>query len=116
MTIERIDPGARMSQAVAHGGLVFTAGQVAANSRGADVGVQTREILENIDNLLKKAGTDKSKILSVNIWLANMVDFDAMNAVYDAWVDKANPPTRACVQSPLANSGFTVEIQAIAAR
>ncbi|MFV0474003.1 MAG: RidA family protein [Pikeienuella sp.] len=116
MTIERIEPGARMSQAVAHGGLVFTAGQVAANSRGADAGVQTKEILARIDDLLKQAGTDRSRILSINVWLANMVDFDAMNAVYDAWVDKANPPTRACVQSPLANSGFTVEIAAIAAR
>jgi enamine deaminase RidA (YjgF/YER057c/UK114 family) len=116
MTIERIDPGPRMSQAVVCGNLVFTAGQVAENSAGAAVGAQTREILTNIDALLARGGSDRTRILSVTIYLTNMIDFDAMNAVYDEWVDKANPPARACVQAALAGSEFTVEIAVIASR
>lgn len=116
MTIQRIDPGARMSQAVVCGNLVFTAGQVAERNAGAAVGVQTREILDSIDALLARAGSDRSRIVSVTIYLANMIDFDAMNAVYDEWVDRANPPARACVQAPLAGSEFNVEIAVIASR
>lgn len=116
MTIERFESGPRMSMAVAHAGLVFTAGQVAANSGGAAIDVQTTEILEKIDALLAKAGTDKSRVLSVSIWISDMADFAAMNAVYDAWVDKANPPARACVESKLASDKYIVEIAAIAAR
>ena len=116
MSIERIDSGPRMSQVVVVGDLVFTAGQVAHGNAGRDVGSQTREILEGIDALLAKAGSDKSKVVSVNIWLAAIGDFDAMNVVYDAWVDKANPPVRACVEARLAGSEFAVEIAAIAQR
>jgi enamine deaminase RidA (YjgF/YER057c/UK114 family) len=116
MAIERIDSGSRMSQAAVVGNLVFTAGRVAQANAGRDVGAQTREILEGIEALLAKAGTDKSRIVSVNIWLAAISDFDAMNAVYDAWVDKANPPVRACVEARLAGSEFAVEIAAIAER
>ena len=82
MAIERIDPGPRMSQAVVCGNLIFTAGQVAENNAGAAVGVQTREILANIDALLTRAGSDRARILSVTIYLANMIDFDAMNAAW----------------------------------
>jgi enamine deaminase RidA (YjgF/YER057c/UK114 family) len=116
MAIERIDKGPRMSQAAIVGNLVFTAGQVADRSAGGDVGAQTREILEGIDALLARAGTDKSCIVSVQIWLAHIGDFDAMNAVYDAWVDRANPPVRACVEARLAGSEFAVEIAVIAER
>ena len=116
MAIERFDSGHRMSQAAAVGNLVFTAGQVAKANAGGDVGSQTREILERIEALLARAGTDKSRIVSVQIWLAHIGDFDAMNAVYDAWVDKANPPVRACVEARLAGSRFAVEIAAIAER
>ena len=70
----------------------------------------------NIDALLARAGSDRTRILSVTVYLANMIDFDAMNAVYDEWVDRANPPARACVQAPLAGSEFNVEIAVIAAR
>ena len=105
-----------MSQTVVCGNLVFTAGQVAEKNAGAAVGVQTGEILENIDALLAHAGSDRTRILSVTIYLANMIDFDAMNAVYDEWVDKANPPARACVEAPLVGSEFNVEITVIAAR
>ena len=82
------------------GTLVFTAGQVAEANAGRDVGSQTKEILGGIDALLARAGTDKSRIVAVNIWLAHIGDFDTMNAVYDAWVDKANPPVRACRFGP----------------
>jgi len=116
MTIERIDIGPRMSQAAVVGNLVFTAGQVADKTAGRDVASQTREVLEGIDALLARAGTDKSRIVSVNIWLAAIGDFAAMNAVYDAWVDKANPPVRACVEARLAGSEFAVEIAVIAER
>jgi enamine deaminase RidA (YjgF/YER057c/UK114 family) len=116
MAIERIDIGPRMSQAAIVGSLVFTAGRVAERNAGRDVGSQTREVLEGIDALLARAGTDKSRIVSVQIWLAHIGDFDAMNAVYDAWVDKASPPVRACVEARLAGSEFAVEIAVIAER
>ena len=116
MAITCIDSGPRMSQAAMVGNLVFTAGRVAGETAGRDVGSQTREILDGIDALLERAGTDKSRIVSVSIWLAAIGDFDAMNAVYDAWVDKANPPTRACVEARLAGSEFAVEIAVIAER
>jgi enamine deaminase RidA (YjgF/YER057c/UK114 family) len=116
MAIERLDPGSRMSQAAIVGNLVFTAGRVAEKTAGQDVGTQTREILAGIDALLARAGSDKSKIASVFIWLANMADFAAMNVAYDAWVDKANPPVRATVEARLAGSEFAVEIAVIAER
>ena len=116
MTIERIDTGERMSQAAIAGGLIFTAGRVAERNAGKDAGAQTKEILDGLDDLLERAGSDKSRIVSVTVYLANMIDFDAMNAVYDAWVDKRNPPTRACVEASLAGSEFNVEIAVVAAR
>ena len=116
MAIERLDKGPRMSQAAIVGNLVFTAGRVADTTAGQDVGAQTKEILDGLDALLARAGTDKSKVISVQIWLAAIGDFDAMNAVYDAWVDKANPPTRACVEARLAGTEFAVEIACIAER
>jgi enamine deaminase RidA (YjgF/YER057c/UK114 family) len=116
MAIERIDKGPRLSQAAIVGNLVFTAGQVADRSAGSDGGALTREILEGIEALLARAGTDKSRIVSVQIWLAHIGDFDAMNVAYDAWVDKANPPVRATVEARLAGSEFAVEIAVIAER
>ena len=114
MTITRHEKGRRMSQAVSAGGLVFLAGQVAETNAGKDVGTQTREILGQIDRLLTQAGSDRSKLVSVTIYLAAIGDFDAMNAAYDAWVDQANPPARACVEARLAGSEFAVEITAVA--
>jgi len=116
MIVERIEKGPRMSQVAIVGSLVFTAGQVAEQNAGKDVGTQTREVLDTIDALLARAGTDKSRIASVTVYLANMIDFDAMNAVYDAWVDRAQPPVRACVAAGLAGTEFNVEIAVIAAR
>jgi len=116
MTVERIDIGRRMSQAAIVGNLVYTAGRVAENNAGKDVGTQTQEILDGLDDLLARAGSDRSKLVSVTVYLANMIDFDAMNAVYDAWIDKRNPPVRACVEAGLAGSEFNVEIAVVAAR
>lgn len=115
MTIKRIDTGPRMSQAVIHNGVVYLAGQVAQNARGATVREQTSDILARIDALLAQAGTDKSKLLTANIWLADISKFSEMNAVWDAWVAKGCAPTRATVQAKLASKEFTVEIMVAAA-
>jgi enamine deaminase RidA (YjgF/YER057c/UK114 family) len=112
--ITRFEKGPRMSQAVVHGNTVYIAGQVASNGK-ASIEDQTRDVLAKIENLLKQAGTDKSKILAINVFLPNIVDFDAMNSVYDAWVDKDNPPARACVEARLAAPDLRVEMTAVAA-
>ncbi len=115
MSIKRIDVGDRMSQCVVHGNTVYTAGQVAQNAPGGSVTDQTKDILAAIDRLLGEAGTDKTKLLSATIWLADIGDFAEMNAVWDAWVSPGNTPARACVESKLAAPQFTVEIGVIAA-
>jgi len=114
MSIKRINPGPRMAMGVVHNGTVYVAGQV-ADSRGADVTTQTREVLAKIDGILKQAGTDKSKLLSANIWLTDIRTFDQMNAVWDAWVSAGNTPARATVEANLAAPGLDVEIAVIAA-
>lgn len=112
--IQRFQVGTRMSQAVVHGGTVYVAGQVADESQ-ASLEDQTRDVLRKIDALLKEAGTDKSKLLAVNVFLPNIADFGAMNSVYDAWIDRDNPPARACVEARLANPDLRVEMTAVAA-
>jgi enamine deaminase RidA (YjgF/YER057c/UK114 family) len=116
MTIERKHTGARMSQIVIHGDTVYLAGQVAEKAPGAPAGAQTEAILKRIDELLAEAGSDKTKMLSATIWLADMRDFDAMNEVWDAWVPEGHAPGRACVEAKLAFTKYTVEIRVIAAR
>jgi enamine deaminase RidA (YjgF/YER057c/UK114 family) len=116
MTIQRIKPGPRMSGAVIHGDTVYLAGQVANASAGQSVTEQTREILSIIDGLLKEAGTDKTKLLMVNIWLTDMGTFQEMNAVWDAWVPAGNTPARATVEAKLAAPQFKVEIAVIATK
>ena len=115
MTIERHLSNQRMSQVVAFGPTVFLAGQVAQNP-GEDVAGQTRQILARIEELLALGGSDKSALLNATIWLADMGDFQAMNAVWDAWVDASQPPARACVEARLARPELKVEIQVFAAR
>ena len=112
MTIQRFDAGPRMSQAVVHNGTVYVAGQVA---KGASVKEQTTAILKQIDDLLKKAGTDKTKLLSANIWLTSVANFSEMNSVWDAWVSPGNTPARACVESKLVAPEYAVEIACICA-
>jgi enamine deaminase RidA (YjgF/YER057c/UK114 family) len=116
MSIKRLHPGPRMSQAVIHGSVAYLAGQVANNAKGQSVTEQTQDILKAIDGLLKEAGTDKSKLLTAQIWLTDMGTFAQMNAVWDGWVSPGNTPARATVQSPaLAAPGYDVEIMVTAA-
>jgi len=104
-----------MSQAVVFGGLVHIAGQV-ADERRADIKGQTQQVLARIDALLSEAGSSRSKLLAVNIFLPAICDFDAMNEVYDAWIAEASPPpARACVEARLADPNLRVEITAVAA-
>ncbi|AWB94661.1 hypothetical protein DCE93_02470 [Agromyces badenianii] len=112
MSIQRVAPGPRMSQAVVHGNTVYLAGQVA---QGASIAEQSRAALQRIDELLASVGSDKSKLLSVTIYLADMATFAEMNSVWDAWVDGANPPARATVEAKLATPDYLVEFSAIAA-
>lgn len=114
MSIERFEPNQRMSQAVVHGGVVQLAGQVAAEAEG--VTAQTEAILGKIDRLLGAAGSSKSQLLSAQIILADIADFDAMNAVWERWIDPANPPARATIGAALALPEFRVEIIVTAAR
>ena len=116
MSIRRFEVGPRMSQCVVHGNTVYTAGQVAQGARGASVAEQTKDVLATIDKLLAQAGTDKSKLLTANIWLADIATFDQMNQVWDAWVDSGNTPARATVQAQLAHPDYKVEIMVSAAR
>ena len=117
MSVERLQPGPRMSQAVIHNKTVYLAGQIASGAPAAGVGEQTRDILQRIDGLLAQAKSDKSRILSATIWLVDMASFAEMNRVWDAWVIAGSAPARATVVSPqLASSDFKVEIAIIAAQ
>jgi len=111
--MQRFKVGPRMSQAVILNGVIHIAGQV-ADDRKTGIAEQTAQVLAKIEALLKEAGSDKSKLAAVNVFLPNIVDFDAMNVVYDAWIDKANPPARACVEARLADPNLRVEMTAIA--
>ena len=113
MTIRRIEPGPRMSQAVVHGDIAYLAGQVGAP--GASVADQTRAVLDQIDRLLAEAGSDKSRILTATIWIADIDTFAEMNSVWDTWVDPTSPPARATGECRLAAPEFKVEIIVTAA-
>ena len=116
MTIQRLETGPRMSQAVVHGDTVYLAGVVAGKAAGESVTKQTQEILSIIDGHLAKAGTDKSKLLSATIYITDMKNFAEMNAVWDAWVSPGNTPARATVEAKLANPALKVEIMVVAAK
>jgi len=115
MPIKRLHAGPRMSQAVIHGSTVYLAGQVADQAKGKSVGDQTREILAAIERLLAEAGSDKTKILSATIYLADIAAFAEMNAVWDAWIPAGHAPARATVEAKLAAPAYAVEIACIAA-
>jgi enamine deaminase RidA (YjgF/YER057c/UK114 family) len=116
MTIQRIDVGSRMSKAVVNGNTVYLAGIVASDAKNKSVGEQTKDILGQIDGFLAKAGTDKSKLLTANIWIADMANFAEMNAVWDGWVSPGNTPARATVEARLAAPDYKVEIMVTAAK
>jgi enamine deaminase RidA (YjgF/YER057c/UK114 family) len=112
--IKRCQVGPRMSQAVSCNGLVYVAGQVADN-RKAGIEEQTRDVLAKIERLLAEAGSGKAKLLTVNVFLPHISDFEAMNRVYDAWIEPGEPPARACVEARLADPDLRIEITAVAA-
>lgn len=114
MTIERYEVGPRMSQAVVHRGVAYLAG-IVADDPVPSVTEQTRQILARIDRLLAAVGSDKTRILKANIWLADMSRFAEMNSVWDAWVASGQPPARATVESRLATPDYLVEIMVEAA-
>jgi enamine deaminase RidA (YjgF/YER057c/UK114 family) len=99
---------------VRHGETVYIAGQIADNLAG-DIQAQAVDVLRKIDELLKKAGTERSKLLSVTVWLPHIGDFSAFNEIYDVWIPKDATPARACVESRLADPRIKVEVAAIAA-
>lgn len=113
MTLSRLETGARMSNAVIHGDTVYLAGIV--GNPGEDVTAQTRTILAEIDRLLTLAGSDKTRILRAQIWLADIASFPQMNAVWDAWVPQGHAPARATGESRLATPDYKVEIIVTAA-
>jgi enamine deaminase RidA (YjgF/YER057c/UK114 family) len=114
MSITRHHGNQRMSQIVIHGDTIYLAGQVAADA-SADITVQTQQVLQKVDDLLAEAGSDNSKILSAQIWIASMGHFAAMNAVWDAWVPDGCAPARACIEARLASPDLLVEVGIVAA-
>jgi enamine deaminase RidA (YjgF/YER057c/UK114 family) len=115
MSIQRLRTETRYSEIVIHNGTVYLAGQLDEN-HGEGIGQQTRETLASIDRLLAEAGTDKSRILSVTIYLKDMAaDYAAMNAVWDAWLPKGAAPARACVEAAMYSPDVLVEMTVIAA-
>lgn len=103
-----------ISKVVERGRMVYVCG-VTPEPPG-DVKAQTHQVLERIDRLLALAGTDKSKLLTAQVWLKEMGDFEAHNAAWNEWVDRANPPVRACVQSELWRPEMRVEIMVTATK
>lgn len=110
----RIDQNARRSRALVHNGIAYLSGQV-PDDRTQDVAGQTRQVLAKVDELLAQAGTDKSRVLSAQVWLKTMDDFAAMNAVWDAWVEPGRTPTRCCGKVDLNDPACRVEITMVAA-
>ncbi|QCP50055.1 RidA family protein [Trinickia violacea] len=115
MAVIRHHVGARLSEIAIHNGTVYLAGQIADDTE-QDISGQTREVLGHIDRLLAEANSDKSLLLSVQIYLSDMVDFSGMNAVWDGWVATGATPPRATVESKLANPKCLVEIVVVAAQ
>lgn len=114
-TIARFHVGTRLSDMAVYNGTVYLAGQVPTDGT-RDIRGQTEEVLSTVERLLGEAGSDKSRILSATIYLADMDDFGGMNEIWDAWVAEGNAPPRATVQAKLARSDWRVEIVVVAAK
>ena len=115
MSIQRLHVAKRYSEVVIHNGTIYLAGQL-ADDFGGDIREQTRQTLANIDKMLAEGGSDKSKILSLTIFLKDMADYAAMNAVWDAWVAEGAAPGRACVEAKLYDPRVLVEMMVVAAQ
>ena len=114
MTIQRVNVGKRLSEAVVHGNTVYLAGEVPDDGT-KDITGQTEEVLAKIERMLKQVGSDKTKLLSAQIFLPDMKDFAGMNAVWEKWVVAGQTPARATVEAKLANPAYKVEIMCVAA-
>ncbi|MCG6658974.1 RidA family protein [Halomonas campisalis] len=114
MTVSYHDSNARMSQITVYNGTVYLAGQVPTDAT-ADMRGQTEQVLGRIDALLAEAGTSKEHLVSAQIWVTSMTEFDQMNAAWDAWVVPGRPPVRAAVEAKLAKPEWKVEIMVVAA-
>ncbi len=114
MTIERLENGPRFCRVLKHNGTVYLAGMTADDTKG-DTVQQTRDTLAKIDKYLALAGSDKTKLLTAQIWLRDIADFELMNSVWDKWIDHAAMPVRATVESRLAGDAYRVEIMVTAA-
>ena len=114
MTIQRFDVGQRMSEMAVHNGVAYLAGQVASDA-SLDITGQTADVLAQIDALLARAGSDKTKILRAQIYIADVAEFAGMNAAWDAWVPAGHTPPRATVEAKLAKPEWKVEIVITAA-
>lgn len=112
--VQRFDVGTRLSEMAVHNGVAYLAGQVAADG-SQDIAGQTRQVLAAIDALLERAGTSKRRLLRVEIFLMDMADFPAMNAVWEAWLPPGDAPPRATVQASLARPEWRVEMVVTAA-
>ncbi|WP_261843219.1 RidA family protein [Aliamphritea ceti] len=115
MTIERIESNERMSKVVKHNGTLYLCGQTASAPEW-DISEQTQRCLDKVETLLTENGSDRNKILSVTIYVRDMKDFAAMNAVWDAWVADYEKPARACVEARMARPDLLVELSVIAAQ
>jgi enamine deaminase RidA (YjgF/YER057c/UK114 family) len=113
-TIERMEVGQRMSRIVKHNETVYLCGQVGADAN-AGITEQTQTMLDKVDVLLEQASSDKANILSATIYVRDMKDFAAMNAVWDAWIPEGCAPARACVEARMARAELLVEISVVAA-
>ena len=114
MTVQRFDVGSRLSEMAVHNGVCYLAGQVASDST-ADIAGQTQQVLQAVDALLARAGSDKTRLLRCQIFIASLDDFDAMNAVWEAWLPAGHAPPRATVVAQLAQPQWKVEMVVTAA-
>lgn len=112
MSIQRFEGNGRMSNVVIFNNTMYLSGQVCAEG---DIKEQTAGVLEKVENLLNKYGSDKENILSVTIYLKDMKDFAEMNSVYDAWTVDGCEPARACVEAKMAREQLLVEMSVVAA-
>lgn len=116
MSITRLGVGPRLSRAVVHGDTIYLTGCIAERTKGESVRQQTREILATIDRMLAEAGSDKTRILSAQIYLAKIATYGEMNDEWDAWTPEGHTPARATFESKLPLSGTSVMIVCVAAR
>lgn len=113
-TLTKIGGSARFSAIAKHAGQIHLAGQV-SQLQDAEIVEQSNDVFGKVDALLEQAGAGREDIISVQIWLADMADYDGMNSAWDAWVQDIVPPTRVCVEARMAKPHYKIEVLVIAA-